>query len=286
MKPVFFLFLFTIQFMCSSVWSAEGKYDFLRDGEAPNLDSILIPERVANIPHVGLLGISELYDTGTFPTEKVEKRIKFLKAFFLTYSNQYARASINHIEKSGASSTFLRDVDEIRQWYVRLMVQAPDIIKKVANEEDDRFLSAVIAKNALRKEERLTEISTRLKNVKNFADGSDLELFAKINFHYAQQGVYPAVFEMAKAYSSDGLLSVDPAKRYFWLRHLEWLGADVKTDIEQLKDKMDRALIDHMDGLFVNNAYPDAMVKPQSGWKIIGGPNRRWLPPYQWKKED
>lgn len=146
MKLKIFLFLLMAQVMFSGNLHAEDKYDFMRKGEAPNVDSVLVPEYAEKVPHGGLEAISKLYETGDFPAEKIEARTRFLKAFFLTYSNQYARASINALKAQNVSPTLLADVDDIRKWYVDLMGQPADKIKEAAKREGDRLLSVMIAK--------------------------------------------------------------------------------------------------------------------------------------------
>lgn len=115
MQLAIFLFLLIAQVILSGNLHAEDKYDLFRKGEAPNIDSVLIPEYAERLPHSGLVAISKLYEAGDFPIEKVEERARFLKAFFLTYSNQYARASINALKAQNVSPTFLADIDEVRK---------------------------------------------------------------------------------------------------------------------------------------------------------------------------
>lgn len=281
-----FIFLLMAQVIFSDVVHAEDKYDVLRKGEAPNIDSVLVPEYAEKVPHVGLEAISKLYEMGDFPTDKVEERTRFLKAFFLTYSNQYARASINALKAQNVSSKFITDVDDVRKWYVDLMGQLPEEIDERAEVESDRLLSVMIAKKGERKEQRLAEMKERYFNAEQASGQAKIELFAKILFHYAQRGEPIAIQEMVRAYSSKGILPENSAKRYFWLKHAAWIGADVQTDIEQAKSRLDQATISKMDQLFFANKYPDAMEKPEGRWKVIGGPNRRWVPPYLWEDED
>lgn len=284
MKLTTFLFLLMVQVIFSGNSLAEDKYDLLRKGEAPNVDSVLVPEYAEKVPHVGLEAISKLYEGSDFPAGKVEERTRFLKAFFLTYSNQYARASINALKAQNVSSTFLADIDDVRKWYVDLMGQPPEKIEEKAEAETDRLLSVMMAKKGERKEQCLAEMEERYFNAEQASGQAKIELSAKIMFHYAQRGEHAAIQEMVRAYASNSILPANPAKRYFWLKHAEWIGADVKAAIEQAMLDLDQATITKMDLLFSANKYPDAMEKPEGRWQVIGGPNRRWVPPYLGKE--
>ncbi|WP_417821360.1 hypothetical protein [Terasakiella sp.] len=283
MKLTIFLFLVMVQVMLSDNLHAEDKYDFLRKGEAPNVDSVLVPEYAEQVPHSGLAAIAKLYEGVGFPEEKIEERTRFLKAFFLTYSNQYARASINALKSKNVSSTFLADVDDMRKWYVDLMGQPSEKIKEVAEREGDRLLSVMMSKKGTRKEKHLQIIKDAIAEFGDVTEDWKKEAYFKIIFRYAQQGQHKAILEMAKTYSPNGTLPANPSKHYFWLRHAAWIGADVEGDLKEIKSSLDKKTISKMDQLFFTNKYPDAMEKPKGHWKVIGGPNRRWVPPYLWE---
>lgn len=138
----------------------------------------------------------------------------------------------------------------------------------------------MMAKKGKRKEQSLAEMKERYLNAEQTSGQAKIELFAKIMFHYAQRGEQTTIQEMVRAYSKGGILPANPAKRYFWLKHAEWIGVDVEAAIEQAKLNLDQNTITKMDQLFSANKYPDAIEKPEGRWNVIGSPNHRWVPPY------
>ncbi len=274
-------FIFLIFGFSTFVFTAESKAQDTVNS-APDFSTITLSEYGLKVPHPGISAILPLY-AKEIPNEKKVSISDFLKAFVLTYSSQYVRAHEKYFSDNNSNHAFMSDLRAAKDWYVQILWQPPEEIRKISESEASYRLGFMLAYRAEKIESRHDTYDYYFENSPKPESLADHEYILNYVFDRAQLNYRPAMLELAKAYLDGSKLPQSYSKSYFWYLNAKWEGASVTNHIENLKFKLKPSQISAMEKLFSNGLYPNLVEENEKRNPTLDI-NRRRVPPYLDKK--
>ena len=272
-RTFIFLIVGFATFSCITVSKAQNTIN-----PAPDFSTITLSEYGLTVPHPGISEIPPLY-AKSLTSEAKASVLNFLKAFVLTYSPQYVRAHEKYFSENNTNAVFISDLRAVKDWYVQILWQPPEEIRKASESEASYRLGFMLAYCAEKMESRHETYDYYFENSPKPESLADHEYILNYVFDRAQLNYRPAILELAKAYLDGRKLPQSYSKSYFWYLNAEWEGANVSNHIENLKSKLKPSQISEMERLFRNGLYPNLVEEGEKRNPTLDI-NERRVPPY------
>ncbi|GGF75632.1 hypothetical protein GCM10011332_32040 [Terasakiella brassicae] len=234
-------------------------------------------ESKVSVPHPVLKKVMTAYNSGEFLDADLQN---LLQLMFLEYSPAYMRANIQFLEINGSNDKILNELDKARNKVVSIRWKPVSEIYAYAQTIKNKHLNSAWNSAWQKYPGWNGRVQYRMDIVLHNVDRGTLEFEYEQLFREAQIGLRPAMLYLADHFERGVNLEKSAFKSAFWLHAAQWEGADISIPLKRLSPLLSNDELQIIKKMVKENKYPDVMIMPKGGWKMSGGPNKRWTPPY------